>query len=269
MKEVNVYKFDNNVKVCYRNMKVSLPKDYKASVEGYWNSLIENGKTFFRGDIFTITNISCEGEGVFINVELTDYAHFLYTMYKNEFNEYDCRVIYTSVLVETSDGKFVIGVMGNDTFAPQKLQFVGGGIDKADLSGEILDLEHNIRKEIAEELGIDTGDKGIVKDLNPFLIKDGGRTNFLSAIFKLDLRINGDELMDRFEKFSQELISKGIIPELSSLVLINADQNSVENFINSDYREKDENLIPALRAAIGLCPIRELATIKDNGCTKS
>lgn len=268
MKEVNVYKFNNNVKVCYRNMKVSLPKEYKASVDGYWNSLIESGKTFFRGDIFTITSISCEGEGVLINVQLTDYAHFLYTMYKNEFDEYDCRVIYTSVLVETSDGKFVIGVMGKDTFAPQKLQFIGGGIDKADLNGEILDLEHNIRKEIAEELGLDASDKSLIKDFKPYLIKDGGRTNFLSAIFKLDLRINGDELMDRFEKFSQELISKGIIPELSSLVLINAEQNSVENFISSDYREKDENLIPALRAAVGLCTVNDLIIIKDSGCTK-
>jgi hypothetical protein len=265
MKEIHVYKFNNNVKVCYTNKKISLPKAYRDSVEIYWNSLLENGKNFFRGDIFTITNISCYGESVFINVELTDYAHFLYTIYKNEFNDHDCRVIHTSVLVETADGKFAIGIMGNDTFAPQKLQFVGGGIDKADLNGEILDLEHNIRKEIAEELGLDTGDKSIIKDFKPYLIKDGGKANFLSAIFKLDLCIDGDELMDRFERFNQGLILKGTVPELSSLVLIIADQNSVENFINSDFRKKDENLIPTLKAAVGLCTVGELIFTDERG----
>lgn len=267
MKEITLYEFNNNVKVCYKNKKVSLPKDYSDNVEIYWNSLLKNGKKFFRGEVFTITNISRYSESLFINVELTDYAHFLYTLYKNEFNEHDCRVIHTSVLVETSDGKFVIGVMSNDTFAPQKLQFIGGGIDKADINGEILDLEHNICKEISEELGLDIRDKSIIKDFRPYLIKDGGKTNFLSAIYKLDLWINGDELMDRFERFNQGLIIKGINPELNSLVLIRAEQNSVVNFINSDTRKKDENLIPTLKSAVGLYDVRELISASDSGCT--
>lgn len=257
MKNINIYKFNDNVKICYSDEKISLPKDYSDAVEAYWNSLLKSGKRFFRGEVFTIKNISCQEENVYISIGQTDYAHFLYTLHRNEFGENDCRVIYTSVLIETSDRRFVVGVMGNDTAAPYKLQFVGGGIDKDDINGDMLDLRHNIRKEIAEEVGLDIEDKNIIKDFRPYLLKDGGKTNFLSAIYKLDLCIDEDEFLDRFNGFNQELILKGISPELSSLVFVKADQNSIDNFINIDSRNKDENLIPTLKAAVGLQSIKE------------
>jgi len=265
MKEINIYKFNNNVKVHYTNKKVSLPQAYSDKMEEHWNSLLKKGDKFFRGDVFTITDISYCNESLSISVELTDYAHFLYTVHKGNFEEYDCRVINTSVLVETADGKFVIGLMNKDTFAPQKLQFVGGGIDKDDINGEMLDLEHNIKKEIGEELGVDITDRNVVKSLSPYFFKEGGKSNFLSAIFKLDLVINEAELMDKFQAYNQGLISKGINPELSSLVLIKSDQASVENFINNDLRQKDENLIPTLKAAVGLSLVKVYYLNKLNG----
>lgn len=42
--------------------------------------------------------------------------------------------------------------MNECTAFPFKLQFIGGGIDKEDISGEFLDLEHNIKKEISYQL---------------------------------------------------------------------------------------------------------------------
>lgn len=59
MKDINIYKFNNNVKICYSDEKISLPKDYSDAVEAYWNSLLKSGKKFFRGEVFTIKNISC------------------------------------------------------------------------------------------------------------------------------------------------------------------------------------------------------------------
>jgi len=54
--------------------------------------------------------------------------------------------------------------------------------------------------------------------------------------------------MEKFQTYNQGLISNGISLELSSLVLIKADKN----FINNDIRQKDGNLIPTLKAAVGL-----------------
>lgn len=250
MEEVNIYEYNNNIKVYYTNTRASLPEEYRCEVERHWESLIQMGKKFFRGEIFTITDIKHEGEQIQIFVELTDYAHFLYTIHKGKYEGHDCRVIYTSVMIETSDKKFAIGEMNSYTAAPGKLQFIGGGIDNGDIRENEIDLRHSISKEIREETGINVEDRNVVKSLEPYLLKTGGKSNFLSAIFKLNLLISGSELLDSFERYNRRLISGGASPEIKSLVLINADCNSVINFITNDTRQKDENLVPAIKAAV-------------------
>jgi hypothetical protein len=259
MNEIRLYSFDDNVKVYFNQRKIALPKTYRDGCEAHWESLLKNGKKYFRGDIFTICDVKQDGEGIAIHVELTDYAHFLHTIHKNVYEEHDCRVIYTSVLVETADSKFVIGIMGEDTFAPQKLQLFGGGIDKGDLKGNEIDLGHSAKKEIAEELGIEVNDNKIVKRFRPYLLKEGGRSNFYSAVFKLDLTIDAKEISDRFSKYTQKLILEGIKPELDSLLFVTAEQKAIENHIINHAGEKDENLIPVLEAALGLFPVKELS----------
>lgn len=257
MKKINISEFNNNVNVYYSNERVFLPKDYSDEVEKHWNSLLQSDEKFFRGDVYTITNIENSPEGINIFVRLTDYAHFLYTINKNTYSEYDCRVIHTSVLIETSDGKFVLGEMNRDTAFPNKLQFIGGGIDKNDIKGNKLDLKHNIKKEILEELGIDVENKNVVKELEPCFLKNGGDDNFLSAIYKLNLLIDEKQFMDMFNNFKQELISQGNSPEINSLIFIKADPKAVEQFINNDTRKKDCNVIPTLMVAAGITPIDE------------
>jgi len=257
MNEIKLYSFDDNVKVCFNQRKVSLPKQYSDDCDAHWESLLKKGKKYFRGDIFTISDIKQDSQGIMMFVELTDYAHFLYTINKNVYEDHDCRVIYTSVLVETADGKLVIGIMGEDTFAPQKLQLFGGGIDKDDIKGNDIDLEHSAKKEIAEELGINADDNKVVKQFRPYLLKEGGRSNFYSAIFKLDLLLNQDGVKNNYKKYVQQLNLQGIKPELESLLFVPKEKDAIEKIV-SDEREKDENLIPVLKASLGLFPVKEL-----------
>lgn len=42
------------------------------------------------------------------------------------------------------------------------------------------------------------------------------------------------------------------------MVFIKAEQDLIEDFIYNDLREKDENLVPTLEAAVGLRNIKEL-----------
>jgi 8-oxo-dGTP pyrophosphatase MutT (NUDIX family) len=251
MREIIISEF-NNINVYYSNEKVILPKDYSDEVEKHWNLLLQSGEKFFRGDSYTITKMETNDDTVNIYVQLTNYAHFLYTIHKNTYTEHDCRVIYTSVLIETSDKKFVLGEMNVGTAFPHKLQFIGGGIDKNDIKGNILDLEHNIKKEILEELGIDVKNKNVVKEVRPCFLKSGGDNNFLSAIFKMDLLIDEEQFGDMFNNYNESLISKGETPEIKSLIFIQADRRSVNGFINTDNREKDSNVIPTLIEATSM-----------------
>lgn len=255
MSEIIISKFSNNVKVHYTNEKISLPSDYSEEVKKHWESLLNSGKNFFNGDIFTIYNIEANEDVINIFVGLTDYAHFLYTLHKNKYEDNDCRIIHTSVLIQTSDNKFAIGEMNEDTAFPFKLQFIGGGIDKEDIKGEFLDLEHNIKKEISEELGIEVENKNIVRSLNPCYLKSGGKSNFLSAIFKLELLIDEDEFKELLNKHNEGLALKREMQEIRSLIFIATEKKAVEEFINRDKREKDENLIATLEAAVGIRPV--------------
>lgn len=252
MEKINVLKFNDNVKIHYTNKKISLPEEYNKRVESHWESLLKTGKKLFNGDVFTIEKIEINGNEIHIYVGLTNYAHFLYTINKNNYEENDCRIIHTSVLIETSDNEFAIGEMNECTAFPFKLQFIGGGIDKEDISGEFLDLEHNIKKEISEELGIQIEDKSIVRSLKPCYLKSGGERNFLSAIFKLDLLINREELIDMLNRHNKNLSLKMEMQEIRSLIFINSDKESIRAFTTTDKREKDENLIPTLEAEVGI-----------------
>jgi 8-oxo-dGTP pyrophosphatase MutT (NUDIX family) len=241
---------------------VTLPKDYVEEVEKHWHELMDKGKPFSRGVVFTISSIEKDKENADIFVKATDYAHYLCTTYKGNFTESDCRVIHTSALIETLDKKYVLGEMNITTSAPHRLQFIGGGLDKGDIKGDIVDLEHNMRKEISEELGIDVNNSGIVKKLEPCYLESGGDSSFLSAVFKLELLIDENELLDIFNKHNEHQISQGISPELISLIFIPADKESVEQFIANESREINHNVIPIFKVATGLCEIDDLGTLK-------
>ncbi|MEG1254931.1 hypothetical protein [Clostridium sp.] len=257
MRDTIISKYDDRIAVYYTKNKISLPENYSSEVEKHWAQLKLQDEHFFRGDAYTITNIEINENKVNIFVSLTDYAHFLYTIHRKKFIVPDCRVIHTSVLIETIDNKFAIGVMNTGTAAPNKLQLIGGGIDKNDIEGDVFDLHHNIKKEIFEELGIDVADARIVKSLNPYVLKSGGEDNFLSAIFKMELLINEDELAQRLVHHNEVLILKGENPEIKSLIFIDISKKAVEKLVNEDSRYRDRNLNGTLMAATGIIPIED------------
>lgn len=261
MTEINMLKFDDNVKIHYTNKKILLTQEYSERVQSHWESLLDTGKKFFNGDVFTISKIEIDGNKIHIYVGLTNYAHFLYTINKNNYEDDDCRIIHTSVLITTSDNKFAIGEMNECTAFPFKLQFIGGGIDKEDISGEFLDLEHNIKKEILEELGIQIENRDIVGSLRPCYLKSGGKRNFLSAIFKLDLLISEEELAEVLNKHNKNLSLKSEMQEIRNLIFINSDKESIREFIINDKRERDENLIATLEAAVGIRPVLDYYSV--------
>lgn len=256
MSEIILYSLNDNIKINYTGKRVVLPSQYVSDCETYWLSLTEKGKKYFRGDVFTISKEVLNSDGIELSAELTDYAHFIYTVNRKSFEKYDCRSIYASALIMTADRKFVVGIMGRDTFAPGKLQLVGGGIDQEDVLENRIDPEHCIRREIKEEIGIDAGDISVVRDFAPYLLKTGGPSKFYSAIFRLDLAVDEARLKSFYQRHVRDLKGRGKSPEFEALLFIPADAISIGDLSENNPREKDENLIPALKAAIGTYPVK-------------
>ena len=144
--------------VRFSNREVRLPKEIQSKIDAYWDEILASGKSYKRGEVFTVTRKEATEKAINILVEKTDYAHYLYCQNIDTLGEYGVHIIHTASLVDTSDGKTLIGKMGEQTARSGIHQLCGGGIDHADLKEGIFDFEHNIKKELQEELGIDVAD---------------------------------------------------------------------------------------------------------------
>jgi 8-oxo-dGTP pyrophosphatase MutT (NUDIX family) len=253
--KMHISEYGTGFNVYYTGERICLPAAYRDWVEQHWDSLMREGKGFFRGDGYTITDVHDKGMGnIDVFVQLTDYAHFIYSVRNGFRNAHDCRVIHTSALIETADGKYVLGEMNGHTAFPGKLQFIGGGIDQRDLFGDRIDLDHNIRSEIAEELGVDVSDGSMVKTFTRYAIKSGGDNNVISAIYKLTLKSNEAELIAMFAAHNEKISLQNGKPEIRSLFFVNLDRTSVEQFVYQNTQAKDGNIIPTLMVASGIKP---------------
>lgn len=231
----------NDIEVIFLNKKIKLPDQIQDKIEAYWN-LINNNKNFIRGEVYTITNIKNINGKLKIYVELSDYAHYLYTINNSIPKQYACRVIYTAALVITQDSKFIFGEMSSSTSTPNRLQCSGGGIDSKDVRDNIIDLSHNISNELFEELGIDTKDTNVVEKIYPRYLKSGGINDFLAVIYKVDLKINEEEFKKIYNQHVETLKLSHKSPEFSSIIILPSTFSSVTSFINNDTRPRVDYL---------------------------
>ncbi|TCJ80385.1 UNVERIFIED_ORG: 8-oxo-dGTP pyrophosphatase MutT (NUDIX family) [Anoxybacillus amylolyticus] len=197
MSKVIIQNIKSKITAFYHGETIELNERDKREINEYWEKLINDGRPLIRGPVFTILDISNSHNELNINLSLTDYAHYMYTINNPGRLTRECMVVFTSALVETVDGYLVIGEMGSHTSTPGRLQCPGGGIDKSDIKGRIVDFEGNIVSELAEELGIEQGID--YHKVIPKYIKTGGDNNFVAIIFYVNISLTKDELQRRFE----------------------------------------------------------------------
>ncbi len=237
----------NGLSVRYTGKKTRLTEEYRRKVERHWSEFVKQGKYFYNGKLFSLSRCMT-GRDVEISLDSTDYAHFIYTIHKRSGDKNDCRVLYVSALLKTQDGYYIIGIMGKETFAPGKLQLVGGGIDEECLKGRKVDLRGCIEKEIKEELGLQIEKVSVCRKFGPRYLVSGGAHGFMSIVFTGVIKHEKDGMVTLFRKHNDRLIIKGRKPELASLKFIKADARAVNELIYNHKRQMDDNLIPAIRA---------------------
>ncbi|WP_010296263.1 NUDIX hydrolase [Clostridium senegalense] len=245
-----IRKIDGNVEIIY-DKEYIMPDHVREKVEAHWEELLKSGKSFTRGTVFTISNIESIGKALKVYIQSTDYAHYLYTIHNN-IEEYGCRVIYVSILVETIDSSFIIGEMACNTALPNRLQCCGGGFDDEDLIEGKIDIYNNIQRELYEELGINLYDTDIVCKAQPKYIQSGGEHNFIGLVFKVELKISEKEYIKLYKKYIKKLKMNNVVPEFKSLVFIKSDSSSVKDFFNKDKRPRADYLEELLMTEVEL-----------------
>lgn len=232
------------VTVRLSNKEVQLSEAVQSKIDSYWQELLNSGKSYKRGEVFTVIHKEVIENAVNIVVEKTDYAHYLYCQNKKSLNENGVHIIHTAVLVETSDDYYLFGEMGHQTSRHGILQLCGGGIDNDDLKGEYFDLKHNIAKELQEELDIDVTDTSRITYFDEVYLKEGGPTDKMTVIFRVVLTDTKEEFLERYDIFVEDLRAKGENPEFGEIVALKKDKQAVAHFFSQENLILDEYMKP-------------------------
>jgi pyridoxine kinase len=83
----------------------------------------------------------------------TDYASFICWKHRGRPHA-QVRDCFSAAAIQSSDGAFLLGVMGEHTFNAGKVYFPCGTPDANDIIDGKVDFEHSVRRELREETGL-------------------------------------------------------------------------------------------------------------------
>ena len=221
-----------------------LPEEIQARIDVYWKELIESGKSYKRGEVFTVTHKNISDEAIDILVEKTDYAHYLYCQNVEALDEDGVHIIHAAALVETSDGYLIFGEMGSQTSRAGIYQLCGGGIDNDDLKGEYFDFRHSIEKELREEMDIDLSDASRMAHFKEAYLKEGGPTDKMTVVYKCVLNETKEEFFEKYHNFVKKLIGNNESPEFGKIITLKKEKDKLREFFSQDGIKLDEYMQP-------------------------
>lgn len=232
-----IYKMVPNYKFIYAGKNIELPNIIKTRIQNYWNELIESGKKYTNGKIYTISNISLDDNDCLIfRIGETNFAHYLYTVKMNFQGEYICRSIAASALFLTNDNYYVLGKMSSDTSLAGKIKFIGGAISKEDFIRNEFQPIECIKREVKEEIGLDLNNKVIVENMQPSCFITRKNLSFINICFKVKLNLSSNQVVALFNEHNVSLKNQNIEQEINSIILLKNQKNYVLEFLSDNEK---------------------------------
>lgn len=223
-----------------------LPKKIHTQINKYWKDLLQSGKTYSRGKVFSVVDIKEKNKEIEINFASTYYAHYLYSRNVGLPKKYACKNVHTSCLIETADNILIFGRMGSATSGAGRIQCVGGGLDDEDVLENEINLRHNIEKELQEEVGIDSKNENVVDSLVHKYIKHSQKINSIAMIFILKIKITAKQFKKHYAKFERDLKRKKLSPEFGELIYLPKEKKSINNFLQNEKMNLVDHYMEAL-----------------------
>lgn len=248
LKEDKIVKVKKPVRLELSKDKFSLPSEIQAKVDAYWQELVKKRPFFKRGSAFSVFDICEKEDATEFRLALSDYAHYMYTREVGLPEELAFNNMHTACVIETADENLVFGLTGKNTAKAGIWQCVGGGLDQDDVEGCEINLEHNIKKELQEEVGIDADDEKIASELKLKYLKYGhhGNSSFVAAIFYLKLKLSEKEFCARYEEFKKRFQEKGQVPEIQKLLCLPKKKATILEFLQNSKQSSLDIYMEAL-----------------------
>jgi len=232
-----------SLRLRYSGEHIVLPPELQAKVDAYWQTRVTENPHIFNGEAFTVVDFQETPNDITVELSETNFAHNLYSEVFDA-GEYTYRVIHSACLVITADNKLVVGKMQQNTARPGAICCSGGGIDRGDLRGSEIDLEHSTAHELREELGIDPYNNHTLQFFPAFL-KTGGYRNKITVLYELHTALTSKEFAKNYAAFVATLAKQGEDIEYEQLFYVDNTPQAVEAFI-AEHSQYLDAYLPAL-----------------------
>lgn len=241
MQKSNLYSFNSNIQIRFENKPMHIENKDLSIIQDNWKKIKMENDLIFNGSVLSLWNINISSDSISLQFRQTDYAHFLASESELISEESRCRSFYVSAMIETSDNFLTFAEMGELSFSPGRLQFIGGGLDLSYISESTIDIESCIIDEIKEEIGLDCRNSYYVKKIIPKYLCIGKIKNKISVVFHTKLEIDSKELVNILKLHNEKILRKKKTPEVEKIIFVTK-VNYRKYFYNMKEEQIDENL---------------------------
>jgi pyridoxine kinase len=126
---------------------------HRTEIDAWFADMCRTKPALWNGRVLLMHRQVIEHGGLRGEFLETDYASFIAWKHwgRPHAGVRDC---FSAAAIQSSDGAFLLGVMGEHTFNAGKAYFPCGTPDANDIIDGKIDLEHSVRRELLEETGL-------------------------------------------------------------------------------------------------------------------
>jgi len=140
--------------VAYVPRRWTFADERRPEIDAYFAQLQRENPALWNGRVLLLRDFTIL-DGVFRGDCFdTDYASFI-SWQCWDFPDRSARDCFAMAAIQSADGAFLLGVMGAHTFNAGQIYFPCGTPDPNDIVVDRLDFEGSVRRELAEETGLD------------------------------------------------------------------------------------------------------------------
>jgi 8-oxo-dGTP pyrophosphatase MutT (NUDIX family) len=128
--------------------------DRAAEIEAHFRTLNREKPALWNGRVFMLRDYEISNDLLRGHFFETGFAELL-AWRDWGYPDQAIRACFAMAAIETADKGFLLGVMGEHTANPGKIYFPTGTPDADDLYEDRVDLDKSVRRELAEETGLE------------------------------------------------------------------------------------------------------------------
>ncbi len=145
-------------RACFRAAAPGRSRDQRRDeIDAYFAELRRGKPALWNGQVLLLHEHALTGDVLRGSFLATDYASFL-AWRDWDFPDPAMRNCFAMAALRAADGAFLLGVMGSHTANAGRVYFPGGTPDLDDVVEGRVDLDGSVRRELAEETGLDVAE---------------------------------------------------------------------------------------------------------------